>query len=486
MSVFLTFLKTLPRLGVAETALARGRRYVIPRHTSRRDDRVRNIMATEWPERAQIVTVILGADGVARFVPEDAIASFNRSFATWAGDVDTLRHLLASPDPDVWAKIATKSNLLRIKDPNQVETVHMRIAMPNHHHQDWVVPVPVSVAASVIPQLLAESGEPLKDDMSASKRAREETLTISYTTLVDQDWVKTLEPVASPQKHLMTVPSVDDDLDSGSDEDDDGDEEPEAETDKPAKTFKKAKQPAAGDEEIIVAYARNVWKAPEEAFVGKVGEPIKLSDAKYRSLRKKTKVPFGEFLRYDHLTLLKGTDCKNADCRCLYVRYQPTSAPEKKRVLIRIEKEVIEFHMDAIREQAEKEGVDFDDYPALLWRASDLPNGGQIRPIESNWTKASGKELLDPSAAKRRAEEDAEAADEGNNELGRSTAVVPFAKVRKAAAQDTGTSWMNVDNLHDGGRVVKLGIGDDDFLVKRDGKYLRIYLTPQEMDDVQA
>jgi hypothetical protein len=310
-----------------------------------------------FDERAPVRTLVLGSDGIARFVPAKAVGAYSRSAAEFAGSDKELSDMLASNDPEVWRPHCSKNTLFRLIDAKDNESLHLRIECKPHHSSDWIVPVPLNVSATLIPDLLKERGEPLDTEgKSASWRSREETLTKKYTSLVDEAWVATWEPNEDAIPHCMKTAVDKDPLDDSSDEE-------EATLVKAKKQFVRKKsdrrreeiaeseedEPTTrgdAEEEIIVGYARNVWHLPKEAVVGPIGKPIVLSDAKFAALRKKTKVPFGEVLRYDNLTMLEAKDCKDEPARGLYVRYQPTSSPDKKRVLVALNKEVIDqLHM---------------------------------------------------------------------------------------------------------------------------------------------
>ena len=369
--------------------------------------------------------------------------------------------------------------------------LHLRIEAGVWHNSEWIVPVPVEVSAVLVPELLAERGEPLDTEgKSASWRSREETLTHTYEELVDESWVSTWEPVADKTAHCMAVPGQKkaerDPLDSSDDEEGGADEEepPKQKKSAPAKSAKPAKAkttyvpddgvavqtgseeeetPVRGDaeatseDECILAFARNLWRFPSTAVVGKIGKPIVLSDELYATLRKKTKVPYGRVLSHEVLTMLTGVDNNGEQSRGLYVRYAPKSSPEKKIVLIALSKDVCEFHIGKIIERAEKAGVTEETFPCLSWKPHDLKNGGQIRPQESGWEKSNvPKELLDITTGKRSGPDDDDSA---------STAIVPTsvgaAKSHKAARIESGTQWIDIDSASDGLKILKINIDND-------------------------
>ena len=154
---------------------------------------------------------------------------------------------------------------------------------------------------------------------------------------------------------------------------------------------------------MAVRAGRHVYRLHEENIASKVGKPIECTLEEFEQMRGKGKTTTDDKIHFRHPTLLSGYGVDNEKATMPYVHYFITDEAgryndPKYCILYNMNK----LHLDGdgqikkMRNQAEADGRNPDDYPVLKWKIGDIGKGTQLAVTKSGMKTVNDKILPGP------------------------------------------------------------------------------------------
>ena len=141
-----------------------------------------------------------------------------------------------------------------------------------------------------------------------------------------------------------------------------------------------------------------------------MGKPIYCTQDEFPVLRTKQRKLMDEKLTHENVVLIRGKDKDGNPSKMLYVHFVITDAPSwndpNNIVLYNLNKQNLSGETGQLadmRKAVQDKGLDLADFPALSWKPTDIPSGGQIHPPQTKMPPCKGV-VLPPSEKKPVAE----------------------------------------------------------------------------------